>query len=73
MSYLWTDGPTTTAGGGTWGWVTLHPKGAAALQALLPSCRVNLMAGIGHVPMMEVPAVTAADYLRFRAELQTSP
>lgn len=49
----------------------LHPKGAAALQALLPRCRVNLMAGIGHVPMMEVPQVTAADYLRFRAELQT--
>lgn len=51
----------------------LHPDGAAALQARLPRCRVRLMHGIGHVPMMEAPAATAADYLRFRAELQTQP
>jgi triacylglycerol lipase len=48
----------------------LHSDGAAALQARLPRCRVRLMHGIGHVPMMEAPAATAADYLRFRAELQ---
>lgn len=48
----------------------LHPDGAAALQARLPRCRVVLMRGIGHVPMMEAPAATAGDYLRFRAELQ---
>jgi triacylglycerol lipase len=47
----------------------LHPDGAAALRARLPRCRVVLMSGIGHVPMMEAPAATAADYLRFRAEL----
>lgn len=26
-SFLWIDGPTTVAGGGTWGLVTLHPAG----------------------------------------------
>ena len=51
----------------------LHPDGAAALKAGLPRCRVLLMHGIGHVPMMEAPAATAADYLRFRAELQAQP
>lgn len=51
----------------------LHPDGAAALRSRLPHCRVVLMSGIGHVPMMEAPAVTAADYLRFRAELQAQP
>lgn len=28
ISFLWIDGPTTTAGGGTWGLVTLHPSKA---------------------------------------------
>jgi len=51
----------------------LHPDGAAALHSRLPHCRVVLMHGIGHVPMMEAPAATAADYLRFRAELQAQP
>lgn len=51
----------------------LHPDGATALQERLPRCRVVLMHRIGHVPMMEAPAATAADYLRFRAELQAQP
>lgn len=48
----------------------LHPRGATALQLGLQRSRVRLMAGVGHVPMMEAPAATAADYLHFRAELQ---
>jgi len=48
----------------------LSPDGAAALRARLPRCRVVLMAGTGHVPMMEAPKATADDYLRFRNELQ---
>ncbi|MBN8508703.1 MAG: alpha/beta fold hydrolase [Burkholderiales bacterium] len=48
----------------------LDPGGAEALRLRLPRCRVVLMDGIGHVPMMEAPAATAAHYLRFRAELQ---
>ena len=48
----------------------LNPRGADALRAGLPRSRVLLMDGIGHVPMMEAPATTVADYLRFRNELQ---
>jgi pimeloyl-ACP methyl ester carboxylesterase len=48
----------------------LNPQGASALQALLPDSRVALMQGIGHVPMMEAHKATAAEYLRFRGELQ---
>jgi pimeloyl-ACP methyl ester carboxylesterase len=44
----------------------LHPAGAETLCALFPNSDVRLMAGIGHLPMMEAPAVTAKDYLEFR-------
>ncbi|MFY9327140.1 MAG: alpha/beta hydrolase [Georgfuchsia sp.] len=44
----------------------VHPAGAEILHKLLPNSTVVIMPGIGHVPMMEAPARTAADYLRFR-------
>ncbi len=44
----------------------LHPDGATALQALLPKSKKIMMPNIGHCPMLEVPAQTAADYLAWR-------
>lgn len=46
----------------------LHPDGAAALQRLLPNSKKLMMPNIGHCPMLEVPAQTAADYLAWRTE-----
>ncbi len=46
----------------------LHPAGAETLHTLFPNSDVKLMAGIGHLPMMEAPAATATDYLEFRHE-----
>jgi len=46
----------------------LHSDGAAALQVLLPNSKKLVMPNIGHCPMLEVPAQTAADYLAWRAE-----
>jgi len=48
----------------------LSPQGAQALQALLPNSELQLMPGIGHLPMIEAPRTTAARYLRFRAGLR---
>lgn len=48
----------------------LSPQGAAVLHERLPHSRVVRMPGIGHVPMMEDPQATAADYLRFRDSLR---
>jgi len=47
----------------------LSPKGAQALHALLPHSEVQMMPGIGHLPMVEAPRATARRYLRFRAKL----
>lgn len=47
----------------------LSPKGAQAMQALLPNSRVVLMPGIGHLPMIEAVKESAADYLSFRQQL----
>ena len=47
----------------------LNPAGAASFQALFPRSQVVMMKEIGHLPMIEAPAQTAADYLRFRAGL----
>lgn len=44
----------------------LHPSGLDIVGALLPASRRILMPAMGHVPMLERPAETAADYLRFR-------
>lgn len=40
-------------------------SGAEALRARLPSARVERMPGLGHLPMMEAPAASAAAYARF--------
>jgi triacylglycerol lipase len=47
----------------------LSVKGAAAFKAFIPNSEVILMNGIGHLPMLEAPKVTAQDYLKFRAQL----
>jgi len=47
----------------------LHPSGAAILHSLLPHSKVLMMAGIGHLPMLEAPGRAAQDYLAFRAGL----
>jgi triacylglycerol lipase len=43
----------------------LNPRGATAMQALLPDSQVVLMEGIGHLPMVEAPRQAASDYLAF--------
>jgi pimeloyl-ACP methyl ester carboxylesterase len=47
----------------------LNPKAAAAYAAATPKAQVLLMQGIGHVPMVEAPALAAESYLKFRAGL----
>ncbi|KQW87834.1 hypothetical protein ASC94_25385 [Massilia sp. Root418] len=47
----------------------LHPSGAAALARLFPRSRTVMMAGVGHLPMVEAPRRTAQDYLDFRRTL----
>lgn len=44
----------------------LHPDGATSLAGLLPKSTVKRMPGIGHCPMLENPAQSAADYLAWR-------
>jgi len=46
-----------------------HAAGAEALQAILPNSRVIMMAGIGHLPVVEAPRRCAADYRAFLATL----
>jgi abhydrolase domain-containing protein 6 len=43
----------------------LHPSGLNILAGLLPQAERRLMPRMGHVPMIERPAETAADWLRF--------
>jgi pimeloyl-ACP methyl ester carboxylesterase len=43
----------------------MNPKGAEALQAIMPNSRIVLMPGVGHLPMVEAPRASAADYLAF--------
>jgi len=47
----------------------VDPAAAEVLRALMPQARIVRMPGVGHLPMIERPAQTAADYLRFRASL----
>jgi len=41
---------------------------AEILAGLLPNSEVDILNGIGHLPMVEAPRRSAEDYLRFRAE-----
>jgi pimeloyl-ACP methyl ester carboxylesterase len=47
----------------------IHVDSAPILKALLPNSRAIIMRGIGHLPMLERPAESASDYLKFRASL----
>ena len=48
---------------------TLNVGGAGVLHKLLPRSQVVIMGGVGHLPMIERPQQSAADYLQFRAGL----
>lgn len=47
----------------------IHVGTAEVLHGLLPNSQVAILDGIGHLPMLEDPARSADDYLRFRATL----
>lgn len=55
----------------TWGEEdrVLHASGAATIAAAMPNATVRLMPGIGHIPMLEDPETTAADFLAFHDAL----
>jgi len=40
---------------------------ADVLSGLLPNSEVDVLKGIGHLPMLEAPMRSAEDYLSFRA------
>ena len=50
----------------------LSLAGAEIMHKLLPNSQVILMRGIGHMPMIESPKQTAADFLQFQASHQAS-
>lgn len=45
-------------------------SGAAVLAGLLPGAKVEVLPGLGHLPMMEAPAEVASRYARFLTELR---
>ena len=47
----------------------LDVSGAGILHRALPRSRLTIMPGIGHLPAIEAPRRTAADYRAFRASL----
>lgn len=47
----------------------LHASGAAAIAAAMPNATARVMPGVGHIPMLEDPEATAADYLAFHDAL----
>lgn len=46
----------------------LHPSGANILSEVLKDVECRIMTRMGHVPMLERPAETAADFLRFQGK-----
>jgi pimeloyl-ACP methyl ester carboxylesterase len=48
----------------------INPATAEILHNLMPNSEVIIMPGLGHLPMIEKPAETARDYLKFRARLE---
>ena len=46
----------------------LHPSGADILGSVMKDVECRIMARMGHVPMLERPAETAADFLRFQGK-----
>jgi len=51
----------------------LSPAAAERYRTVMPNAQVIQMDGIGHLPMVEAPARTAADYLQFRARIASAP
>lgn len=51
----------------------INPIAASLLHGLLPRSKVILMDGAGHLPMLEKPEQSAADYLAFRREFTQAP
>jgi pimeloyl-ACP methyl ester carboxylesterase len=51
----------------------LDVSGAEVLHGLMPNSQVTIMAGIGHVPVMEVAETSANDYLQFRSRMTAGP
>lgn len=51
----------------TWGAAdrVLHPSGAATIAAGVADATVDVMDGVGHLPMMEAPRQTALSFLAF--------
>ena len=47
----------------------LNYSGAEILHRLLPNSQVIIVPDMGHLPMLEAPAQTAADYIKFRDSL----
>ena len=47
----------------------LHYSGAEVLHRLMPNSQVIIMPDMGHLPMLEAPAQSAADYIKFRDSL----
>lgn len=47
----------------------IHPKSGEILQQLMPASQLITMPDIGHLPMLENPKQSAADYLAFRRGL----
>jgi pimeloyl-ACP methyl ester carboxylesterase len=50
----------------------LDVSGGELLVKLLPRARLVVMPGVGHLPMLEAPALTVAGYLDFLGELARS-
>ena len=43
----------------------LDVSGAAVLAEVMEDARIDIMPGVGHLPMLESPEETAARYLEF--------
>jgi pimeloyl-ACP methyl ester carboxylesterase len=50
----------------------INPATADILHKLMPHSEVIMMKGLGHLPMIEQPRLSAQDYLKFREKLDKS-
>jgi pimeloyl-ACP methyl ester carboxylesterase len=50
----------------------INPVTADILHKLMPRSEVIMMKGLGHLPMIEQPRLSAQDYLKFREKLDKS-
>lgn len=48
----------------------VHVSGAEVLRGLLPNSQVAVLKDVGHIPMLEAPRRTVAEYRRFHAGLR---